>query len=84
MPFKETLGEYIRLENDGRDRDRQLEEKLSLFLLDLRTMLDVLNSALRNESDLQKSPLGQKLTSSIATLRASLAELDAQEKLSQA
>ncbi len=82
MPLKETLEEYIRLENDGRDKDRQLQLNLRQFLLDFRTMLDVLNSALRSEPQLQSSALGQRLSTSIATLRASLNELNVKEKLS--
>ena len=82
MPFKETLEEYIRLENDGRDRDRRLQQNLGQFLMDFRTMLDVLNSSLRSEPQLQSSALGQRLSTSIATLRAALNELNAQERLS--
>ena len=82
MPFKETLEEYIRLENDGRDRDRRLQQDLGQFLMDFRTMLDILNSSLRSESQLQSSALGQRLSTSIATLRAALNELNAQERLS--
>jgi hypothetical protein len=82
MPFKETLEEYLRLENDGRDKDRQLQEDLGLFLLDFRAMLDILNSSLRSEPQLESSPLGQRLTTSIATLRAGLNELNIQERLS--
>ncbi len=83
MPFKETLQEYIRLENDGRARDRQIQEDLGQFLLDFRAMLDLLNSSLRNEVQLYSSALGQRLSTSIATLRAGLGELDSQEKLTR-
>ncbi len=82
MTFRKTLEEYIRLENEGRDRDRRLQENPGNFLLDLRAMLDVLNSSLRNETDLENSALGQKLNTSIATLRAAISDLGIQEKLS--
>ena len=82
MPFKETLQEYIRLENDGRARDRQIQQNLGQFLMDFRTMLDVLNSSLRSEPQLQSSPLGQRLSTSIATLRSALNDLNTQESLS--
>ena len=82
MPFKETLEEYIRLENDGRDRDRRLQQNLGQFLMDFRTMLDILNSSLRSEPQLQSSALGLRLSTSIATLRAALNDLNAQERLS--
>jgi len=82
MPFKETLQEYIRLENDGRARDRQIQQNLGQFLMDFRTMLDVLNSSLRSEPQLQSSPLGQRLSTSMATLRSALNDLNAQEGLS--
>jgi hypothetical protein len=82
VPLKETLTQYISLENEGRDRDRRLQSDPAIFLIDLRTMLDVLNSSLRSDAEFEKSPLGQKLNSSIATLRASIGELGAQEKMS--
>jgi hypothetical protein len=81
MPFKDQLEENIRLENEGRDRDRQLQEAAGDFLLDLRTMLDVLNSTLRIDLEIESSDLGRTMNSTIATLRASLNELLSQERL---
>jgi hypothetical protein len=81
LSFRKTFEEYIRLENDGRDRERRFQERPGDFLIDLRVMLDILNSSLRNEVELESSVLGQKLKTSISILRAGIGDLISQEKL---
>jgi hypothetical protein len=80
MPFRDILEKYIRLENDGRERDRRFQEKSGNFLLDLKAMLDILSNSLRNEPEINNSALGQKLESTIQIVRTAINDLELREK----